>query len=229
MNEIILDKIRFSIEIQSLAKTANLKHNSKAFYDLKRLVNEALKIGKPKAIYKVLFIEDRTEDSISVDGIVLKSRVLSVNLNKTYRVFPFVATSGRELGIWANSIDDMLRQYWADMLNEHALRLAINAVTENLSKKYRLGEVSIMSPGSIEDWPIEEQRELFSIFGDTGNSIGVDLTENCLMIPLKSISGIVFPAEERFESCKLCSRENCPVRRVPYDSALFERKYKFKN
>ena len=73
-----------------------------------------------------------------------------------------------------------------------------------------------MSPGSLEDWPITEQTKLFSIFGDTERLIGVRLTDSMLMVPRKSISGILFPSEEGFTSCQLCDRERCPGRKAPY-------------
>ena len=46
------------------------------------------------------------------------------------------------------------------------------------------------------------------------------------MVPTKSVSGILFPAEETFASCQLCPRDDCPNRRAPYDPELFERKYR---
>lgn len=40
------------------------------------------------------------------------------------------------------------------------------------------------------DWPLEEQREIFAIL-DPKKNIGVDLNEACLMIPEKSVSGLI--------------------------------------
>jgi hypothetical protein len=53
--------------------------------------------------------------------------------------------------------------------------------------------------------------------------IGVTLTDHCLMIPLKSASGIYFPTEIKFESCQLCPRATCVGRRAPYDPALLKK------
>jgi hypothetical protein len=52
------------------------------------------------------------------------------------------------------------------------------------------------------------------------------LTESLLMVPVKSVSGIVFANEEEFASCQLCPREDCPGRKAPYDPGLYERKYR---
>jgi hypothetical protein len=86
-----------------------------------------------------------------------------------------------------------------------------------LEEQYGLGPLSSMSPGSLEDWPITEQTKLFSIFGDTERLIGVRLTDSMLMVPRKSISGILFPSEEGFVACQLCGRQRCPGRKAPYN------------
>jgi len=80
--------------------------------------------------------------------------------------------------------------------------------------------MSCMSPGSLKDWAIEEQRSLFSILGDVEGFIGVRLNETLIMIPNKSLSGIYFPTEIPFYSCQLCQREDCSTRKAPYDENL---------
>ena len=84
-----------------------------------------------------------------------------------------------------------------------------------------------MAPGSgsADIWPITQQKELFSIFGNVQDLIGVKLTDKYLMIPLKSISGIFFQTETTFVTCQLCPREACIRRRAPYSPDLV-RKYK---
>jgi hypothetical protein len=53
----------------------------------------------------------------------------------------------------------------------------------------------------------------------------VTLTDSFLMVPTKSVSGIVFPTEVSFESCRLCPRSDCPGRRAKYDPNLWEQRY----
>jgi hypothetical protein len=48
-----------------------------------------------------------------------------------------------------------------------------------------------------------------------------------LMIPVKSVSGIFFPTEIKFESCQLCPVARCTGRRAHYDPDL-EKKYREK-
>jgi len=84
-----------------------------------------------------------------------------------------------------------------------------------------------MAPGSLEDWPITQQKTLFSLFGNVEEVIGVKLPSSFLMTPIKSTSGIMYHTETKFEGCELCPMEKCFNRRIPYDPSLFE-KYKEK-
>jgi len=81
-----------------------------------------------------------------------------------------------------------------------------------------------MNPGSgeVEVWPIEQQRELFSLFGDVRKQIGVELTDSFLMMPNKSVSGIQFPTETDFRTCQVCRRKNCPNRVAPFEQGLWK-------
>ena len=82
-----------------------------------------------------------------------------------------------------------------------------------------------MNPGSLADWPLEEQRHLFRLLGEPRKAIGVELTESFLMVPIKSVSGLRFPSGAHYENCQLCPRDPCPGRRAPYDPDLYERRY----
>ncbi len=84
-----------------------------------------------------------------------------------------------------------------------------------------------MAPGSgsADIWPITQQKELFLIFGDVESLIGVRLTDTYLMLPIKSVSGVIFQTETTFETCQLCPREACIGRRTEYKPDLV-RKYK---
>lgn len=57
------------------------------------------------------------------------------------------------------------------------------------------------------------------------DEIGLELTDSCLMLPYKSVSGIAYEAEATFENCMLCPRENCPTRRAPYDASMGAKTY----
>jgi hypothetical protein len=226
MESRILDAIPLQFDLDQLSKQLRIKEGAGHLEKLKKLAEQAQVVGKPKAFYRMAYIEERTDDRVKVNGVWLSSRVLQVNLEKAHRIFPFVATCGRELEEWSQPITDLLEKYWADAIKETALRQTVKYLNEYLVENFRPGNLSRMNPGSLPDWPLAEQRPLFTILGEGPGAIGMQLTEHFLMLPIKSVSGIWFPTEESFESCGLCPRENCRGRRAAYNQDLYARKYR---
>lgn len=217
----VLDEIPVSLDAEMVLKHLHLRKESKSIEkNVQELVEIVVPIARPKAVYEVSYVDNKHESSVDIHGITFTSRVLRVNLDEVQRAFPYVATCGRELeGITVPS-EDFMRYYCLDVIKGMVMNTARNHLKTYLTKKFALGQVSSMAPGSLEDWPITQQRELFSIFGGVEDLIGVKLTESLLMLPLKSVSGIYFPTQIRFESCQLCAREVCSGRRAPYDPDL---------
>ncbi|MCB9452826.1 MAG: vitamin B12 dependent methionine synthase [Anaerolineaceae bacterium] len=222
----ILDQIPFQPNVETLCRRLRIASGNDLEADLLRLVAEATAIARPKVDYMVAGIDDKSAaDQVVIQGIPLTSRVLRVNLEQARRVFIYVATCGTELEAWAASKTDMLERYWADEINELALHTALAALDKHLTEMYQPGPTSDMNPGSLADWPLTEQRAVFTLLGDPAATIGVRLTDSYLMLPVKSVSGLRFPTEQSFESCQLCPIENCPARRAPYSQDLFAAKY----
>jgi hypothetical protein len=226
MESAILRNFPFQIDLDQLKKTLRIKAGSGMAEKIGAMALEARRIGRPKVCYRVSYVESRGEDFLMVEGIRFASRVLRINLDKAFRVFPYVATCGLELEDWSKSVEGILERFWAEAIKEMAVRSGVKFLHDHLMDRYQPGQLSRMNPGSIPDWPLSEQKPLFSLLGKGLDSIGVQLKESFLMIPVKSVSGVWFPTEERFESCMLCQREKCPGRRAPYDPDLFARKYR---
>jgi hypothetical protein len=128
-------------------------------------------------------------------------------------------TVGPDLERAAVSSGELLKQYYLEELANIVLEDGLSRLSKSLQDRWRLPGLSNMNPGSLEDWPLTEQPKLFALFEETDRTIGVRLTESHLMIPRKSLSGILFPSEEDFQACRLCPRAKCPSRRAPYDEA----------
>ena len=184
-----------------------------------------MKIARPKAAYRIGYIESKGPDWVMIGDVKIKSRVLRVNLDTAHRVFIFLATCGSELEEWSHQATDYLMQFWADMIKEDVLDQALQFLINHIIEQYEPGKTSSMSPGSLHDWPLPAQKEVFTILGNYSHEIGVKLTDSFLMIPNKTVSGMLFPTEESFKSCQLCPRNNCPNRGAPYDPSLFKKKY----
>ena len=223
---LVMDDIAFKPNLRRLMKKLRAKEGTRHADQLASLLEDAKTVARARATYRVAYVEKREESSVLIGGVTFHSRVLRVNLDDVHRVFPFAVTAGNELHEWMQAQDDLLVRYYADVISETALRQASVALKDHLSRRYGLGRTSTMSPGSLQDWPIQEQRPLFDLLGDPEEAIGVHLTDSMLMIPSKSVSGIRFPVETTFESCQLCQRERCPSRKAPYDEGLYDRRYR---
>ncbi len=221
----ILDDIHFVADTESLKHRLRIRESGSNLTRFLALIKEGQKIAQPKAMYRPVYIEDRSEEAVRVEGRWFRSRVLTVNLSHAHRVFIYVATCGVELDEWAKRQKDILSAFWAEAIKEAALRTAVRAVGSHIEEKYHPGKTSQQNPGSLEDFPLAEQRTLFDLLGDTRLTLGVSLLPSLMMSPCQSVSGIIFPTAEDFQSCLLCPREKCPGRRSPYDPTLYERKY----
>ena len=217
----VLDNIPVKLEPEEVLKLLQLRNRNRNIEAIvEELIEMAQPVAKPKVVYKVSYVDDKDGDTVTIDGVRFTSRVLRINLDQVERVFPYIATCGTELEEIAVPSNDVMKSFCFDAIKTMVVRSASTFLRNHLMGYYALGKVSRMSPGSLESWPLAQQKELFSLFGDTEELIGVRLTKSCVMFPLKSVSGIYFPTEIKFESCQLCPRERCIGRRAPYDPEL---------
>jgi hypothetical protein len=211
----ILDDIQIKINADLVGKRLHLKRDKdlKAVQDL---IRDAEPWVEPKVLYKVSYIEEKLDDGVVIEGLQLISSVLRKNLDKAERVFPFVITIGNKLGGKMDAGEDLLEKFYLDTIGNVALTQVRLAFEDHLKQKYAIEKTAFMEPGSLVNWPIEQQKPLFQLLGNVEESIGVRLTDSLLMLPAKSISGIYFPTETSFLSCQLCPREHCESRRAKY-------------
>ncbi|MFC2035492.1 vitamin B12 dependent-methionine synthase activation domain-containing protein [Chloroflexota bacterium] len=164
-------------------------------------------------------------DIKSIDGchvviegaITFESKVIVQLLEQCHKVAIFLVTIG-------NHLEETTSQLAEDGLVVQATVLdaigsvAVESVADFVQE--RVGEVAHaqglcmsqrFSPGYC-DWNIGQQREIFRAVN--GDSAGVHLTEGCLMLPQKSISGIIGIGPygsnvENYSPCRTCDKLNC--------------------
>ena len=147
MSNYVLEHIPFQADLEELAKTVRLKPGSPMLDDLLQMASEAQALARPRVIYRVALVKAGGDRAVSIDGAEFTSRVLRVNLEKAHRVFPFVATCGRELKVWADTHADILQRFWADAIMEQALFSAIQELDRRLEERYQPGPLSSMNTG----------------------------------------------------------------------------------
>jgi hypothetical protein len=215
----IIDDIPVRLPLGEIRRQLHLDKD-KRWEEVQTLIEAAKPLIAPKAAYKVSYINQKLEHAVDIDGTRFTSRVLRKNLEEVERVFPYVITIGDKLKEKGSESKDLIKEYYFDVIGNIALSATRKFVEKQLQSRYGLDGMSSMSPGSLSDWPIEEQKPLFSLFGEEATPVGVKLTQHLLMLPAKSISGIYFPTEVSFFSCQLCPRDNCPGRKAAYDNNL---------
>jgi hypothetical protein len=212
-----IDLIPVALEPEELAVRLRFDPVRAGFESLDELIGLAQGLIKPRAVYEVSYTGAKGEETVEVAGVNFQSSILRKNLDGANKVFPYIITVGPELECAASAQGDLLKQYYLEEMANIALESAADWLVGQLEARYGVTGLANMSPGSLEDWPITEQAKLFSIFGDTEKAVGVRLTDSMLMLPRKSISGILFPSEEGFVACQLCERERCTGRKAAFD------------
>jgi hypothetical protein len=214
----VLDNIKIELSHEEVGRALRVRPGNEDL--VAALLAEAGPLLRPRAFFRDAFIGRREKEALEIGGFRFQSRVLVHNLAGAEFVFPFVLTVGAELETAASAQNDLLRQYYLESIADMALGAAAEALKEHLRKVFGVSALGLMDPGSLEEWPISEQVPLFGLLGDTESRVGVRLTDSLLMVPRKSISGILFPSDDSFTSCRLCPRNSCHGRRVAYEPGL---------
>lgn len=130
----------------------------------------------------------------------------------------FVCTAGATISMRAKELmarGDVMEGYVVDVIGSMVVEQAMDKINEQLKvtmDSQGLSCTNRYSPGYCE-WNVAEQSKLFSFFPD--NFCGISLTESCLMLPVKSLSGFVgIGRNVQFHHyvCTACGSVNCIYR-----------------
>ena len=131
----------------------------------------------------------------------------------------FICTSGLEFEAYQQRLKeqgDMVRVFIADALGSVIAEKCADQMEKALQESIeKLGwkHTNRFSPGYC-GWHVSQQQLLFPLF--QGHTCGVKLTDSSLMIPIKSVSGIIGLGEKvrKLEyTCGLCDFKQCYKRK----------------
>lgn len=216
----VVSGIDFEMDALQIQKRLGLSSESGEWPDVQKLMQEMERIFEPQLAYRACYIQEKGEETVTIEDITFSSKVLRKNLEDVQRVFPFVVTLGPRVDDMLKQEGDFLRQYYLDTIANVALQDVIKSVCGHLQDEHHIEQLSYMNPGSLQDWPLEQQRPLFRLLGDVEETIGVRLAPSLLMNPSKTESGMFFPTKVTFFNCQLCPNENCPSRKADFDEAM---------
>jgi hypothetical protein len=218
---VILDKVPFELNIDKIVKQMRLHGDTRRYEEnLRELIKIVSPLARPKALYKVGYVNKKEHDSLQVDGVEFSGRLIRDALDKAATVFICVATCGTEVEAIELPASDVMKRYCLDVIKMGLVFSAIACLREHLMQHFNLKELSHLNPGEIKAFPSTEHRKIFALLGDVEKMIGLKLTENCALVPTKSHSGIYFSSGTHFISCRLCTQQRCQGRRAPYDAEL---------
>ena len=142
--------------------------------------------------------------------------IISRQLKGSEAFVLFAATAGQEFEEWMEKVkccDDIVLQFIADSLGSCLAEKVADYMEKYLATEIAsegLKHTNRFSPGYC-DWHVFEQQKLFSFF-PTPSPCGIQLTDSSLMIPIKSVSGIIgigTNVRKMEYSCGLCTFERC--------------------
>ncbi len=142
--------------------------------------------------------------------------IISRQLHQAESFLFFIATAGAEFDAWQHTDaikNDILKSYIADtigtLIAEKAADL-MEGILETSLQPSDLKHTNRYSPGYC-GWPVSQQHSLFQLF-DEETPCGVSLTESSLMLPIKSVSGVIGLGQKVRKldyTCGLCTFEKC--------------------
>jgi hypothetical protein len=145
--------------------------------------------------------------------------IIAAQLRKSATYIVFAATAGHSFSDWQDRLakeGDIAKIYITNILGSiiaektaDKMELALEAVLPE-----GIHHTNRFSPGYC-GWQVSEQKKLFSLF-PVKEPCGITLTDSCLMLPIKSVSGIIGLGKNVHKleySCGLCTAEFCYKRK----------------
>jgi hypothetical protein len=176
---------------------------------------------EPSYSYVIRDVNSVRGARIFIEGsVTFRSNVIARLLEHCPKVAVFVLTIGDRLGEIVRQLSRegfMVQAAVLDAIGSDAAETLAHVVQDIIRREAAaegLGVSLRFSPGYC-DWRVSQQKMVFRAMA--GDSAGVRLTDGCLMVPQKSISGIIGigPADrvESYNPCLTCNKRDCIGRR----------------
>lgn len=214
-NQIFVDKNQI---INIIGYSTVPQHSDEMIDGILKVIPEKLNI---RSGYKIVDVEKISDDK---EGIILSKKffrtdkIVTSQLKKIEKAAIFVSTIGSEMESWIKELNEkgnLALAYIADIMASEAAENAADFLHDHIKQKMSklsLNVTNRYSPGYC-NWSVSEQHKLFSLLPE--NFCGIKLTDSALMIPIKSISGIIGigkNAKWKEYLCDKCGVKDCTYR-----------------
>jgi hypothetical protein len=132
----------------------------------------------------------------------------------------FICTAGAGIGEQSKGLmasGNMIEGYILDVIGSVTVEAAIDKMQNSFECELTNSDMKITnrySPGYC-GWTLSEQEQFFALFPN--NYCSIQLSESCLMSPVKSVSGVIgFGTKVRktVYECQMCELETCIYRKI---------------
>jgi len=185
------------------------------------LISKSIQLAEPRCAYCVYnsISFNSEKHRITIEEVVFETgRIVTSSLKKSSSLVLFSATIGekvekfsKQLMKGGNALEglivDLIGSEMAEAVVEYLHKYIENLVSNdglNVSNRY--------SPGYC-NWNVSDQQKLFPLLN--GYDCGITLTESSLMMPVKSVSGIIgigSTLKRAAYKCNVCSDLKCIMR-----------------
>jgi len=187
-------------------------------------INELIQLGNkivaPRAIFRIIDNPTIAKDSVELNEVRFEvGPRVAHQLKNTDSIAVFVCSIGPGVTDAYHEFagtNEPLKAYYVDMLGSISVEKSIDIFQSQLEAEIKVQRKNITnrySPGYC-GWNVSEQKKLFGLLPE--NPCGIRLSDSCLMIPSKSVSGFIGIGENvHFTQyqCHICDLEKCIYRK----------------
>lgn len=201
--------------IDSLAKASGLDAAS-----IKELAQEAQEAARPAGGAQVSSLELGAGDEVVIAQVKFVSPFLKDRLDGLHRVFPYIVTEGQALARWGNQYKNSEKKPVVHLIRQACVKQCEQALERLLCEKFALPVLSSINPGSLQEWPLTEQKLLFKALQPLPESLGISLLATGIMQPDYTVSGVFYQTDKKIYNCQFCPRDDCPNRKAPKEKSV---------
>lgn len=189
--------------------------------NIRKYIQICFELSAPCAGYVVCsepcFDRDQAHLNLSGETFHL-GRIVTAALEKSARIALFIGTCGKEVENYSRQLmkaGQTLEGYIVDLIGSEIAENIAEYIHNEVEKDMAgvgLKITNRYSPGYCK-WPVSDQQQLFRLLGE--NNCDVILTDSSLMLPVKSVSGIIGIGQEVENagySCSICDADFCLYR-----------------
>jgi hypothetical protein len=188
---------------------------------IRKLTNQCIDISSPCASWSVFsnpqFINDTGTMKLGGKIFHLNKMVTSA-LGKSTEVAIFIGTCGKKVELYSKQLmkdGNSLEGYIVDLIGSDIAEGVADFIHKKIESNMANSGLTVTnrySPGYC-NWPVSDQQQLFQLLKE--NDCGIQLTPSSLMLPIKSVSGIIGAGkhvENTGYTCAICDVSQCLYR-----------------